>query len=148
MTTVLRFLFVVLLGFVAACLAAAFALLWPFFNADAAAGAGPIFWIEAGATFFAQTMMVGSTAFIPWAIFMVATELLGVRSLLLHAAAGALGAFAFARLSYGDMPAASVTMALVVAGLVFAMVYWLVAGRAAGRWRAEQPDTADRSEPA
>lgn len=136
MTTLLRFLFVVPFGFVAACFAASFALLSPFLDTDGARTGDPVFWIGAGFLFLAQAAQVGSAALVPWAVFMAATEILALNSLLLHIAAGGLAGFAYAELAYGATPPpASIMTALVVAGLGFAMVYWIVAGRAAGRWR-------------
>lgn len=141
MTTFLRFLFVVPFGFVAACFAASFALLWPFFDVEGAAAGDALFWIEAGLGFLAQAAQVGSIALVPWAIFMVATEIFALDSILLHVAAGALGGFAYAELAYGaGTPHMSVMTALVVAGLGFAMVYWIIAGRSAGAWRRHYRD--------
>ncbi|SKA20947.1 hypothetical protein [Consotaella salsifontis] len=148
MTTVLRFLFVVPFGYIAACLAAAFALLWPFFNSQAASDADLFFWLQAGATFVAQVVMVGSATFVPWAAFMVLTELLGLSSLLLHAAAGALGAYLLTRLAYaGAMPDRNVITAVIVSGVAFALVYWVIAGRGAGSWRRVPPSRDEGTEP-
>ena len=134
MAALLRFLFVVPLAFVVACLAAGFAMLWPFMETDGGASGDPVFWIQAAFGLLAQTAQVGSTVLIPWAIFMVVTESLGWRSLLLHMAAGIVGGFAVMRTSYGGvLPHASVQTAIVVAGLTFALVYWILAGRSAGR---------------
>lgn len=140
MTTVLRFLFVIPIGFVAACLSAGFALLWPFVDMSGGESGDPLFWIHAVFGLLAQSAQVGSAALVPWALFMVVTETLGWRSLVLHAGAGALGGYAIMRSAYGEaLPHASVQTATVVAGLTFAMVYWIVAGRAAGRWRRKAP---------
>jgi hypothetical protein len=141
MATVFRFLFVIPLGFLLSCGAAAFALIWPFLGAN---GPGfredPLYWIHAGFGLGLEAVQVGSASFLPWAAFMAATEIFGIRSLILHALAGLAGAIAVIRLAYGaDAPHESVQTALVVAGLAYALVYWLVAGRAAGRWRAREP---------
>ncbi|WP_102960658.1 hypothetical protein [Mangrovicella endophytica] len=139
MRAVFRFLFVIPFGFIAACLAAAFALLSPFLDVGGA-GVDPLFWIETGFGFTVQAGQVGSAALVPWGIFMAVTEVLALRSILLHAGAGALGGIAYAGMAYGGaMPQASVRTALVVAGLSFALVYWLVAGRRAGSWRERAP---------
>jgi hypothetical protein len=139
MIAVLRFLFVIPIGFVAACLSAAFALLWPFVDMSGVDTGDPVFWIQAVFGFLAQAAQVGSAALVPWAIFMIVTEVLGWRWLILHMAAGAVGGFAVMRSAYGDAPPhASVQTAMVVAGLAFAMVYWIVAGRGAGRWRSRR----------
>lgn len=136
MIAFLRFLFVVPTGFIAACAAASFALLWPFIDTSGAAEGDPLFWLQAILGFGAEAAQVGSVALLPWAVFMVASELFGWRSILLHCAAGVLGGFAIMRVAYGEtLPHASVQTALVVAGLSFALVYWIIAGRGAGRWR-------------
>lgn len=140
MLTVLRFLLVIPFGFLAACLAGAFALIWPFIGAVPTLEADPLFWFDAVVGFALQVAQVGSVSLVPWAVFMAATEILGIRSLLVHAAAGLLGAVAFLRVAYAAaQPDASIQTALVVAGLAFALVYWLVAGRSAGRWRQPRP---------
>ena len=139
MIAVLRFLIVIPFGFVLACFAAAFALLWPFIDTSGAATGDPLFWLQAILGFLAQSAQVGSTALIPWAVFMVLTESLGWRSVLLHMAAGVAGGFAVIRTAYaGDLPHASVQTAMLVAGLTFALVYWIVVGRSAGLWRARK----------
>jgi hypothetical protein len=149
MIAVLRFIFVIPFGFVAACLAAAFALLWPFVDMTGAETGNLLFWIQAGLGFVAQAAQVGSAALIPWALFMVVTEIFGWRSLILHMAAGAIGGFAVMRSAYGEaLPHASVQTAVVVAGLTFAMVYWIVAGRSAGRWRPRRPEKTQAVETA
>lgn len=136
MSTVLRFLFVIPFGFVLACFAAAFALLWPFVDTSGAAAGDLFYWIDAAYGFYVQTAMIGSVALIPWAVFMVATEIFGLNSILIHIAAGLAAGFGYAHLAYGRPgPHLSVETALVVAGLVFGLVYWIVAGRRAGRWR-------------
>jgi hypothetical protein len=136
MPTVLRFLFVIPSGFVAACLAAAFALVWPFL--------GPLppledhlpFWLAAGGAFVLQLVLVGGAAFAPWLLFVGLSELFGLGSLLVHALAGLVGAFATTRVAYGASPPQPIVQtALFAAGLAFALVYWLIAGRGAGRWR-------------
>jgi hypothetical protein len=139
MIAVLRFLIVIPLGFVLACFAAAFALLWPFIDTTGAATGDPLFWLQAVLGLVAQSAQVGSTALVPWAVFMVLTESLGWRSVLLHMAAGISGGFAVIRTAYdGAQPHASVQTAMIVAGLTFALVYWIVAGRGAGLWRARK----------
>lgn len=136
MATLLRFLFLVPLAYVSACLAAAFALLWPFMNTAGARSGDPFFWVQAAVGFAGQAAQVGSVTLVPFAVFMAVTELLGWRSLLLHAGAGLLGSYAVIRLAYGEaLPHASVRTALVVAGVSFALVYWILAGHGAGRWR-------------
>ncbi|BDA86680.1 hypothetical protein Sa4125_42220 [Aureimonas sp. SA4125] len=146
---VLRFLIVIPFGFVLSCFAAAFALLWPFLDTAGAATGDPLFWLQAILGFVAQSAQVGSTAVVPWALFMVLTESLGWRSVLLHMAAGLAGAFAVIRTAYvGALPHASVQTAMMVAGLTFALVYWIFAGRNAGRWRQRKTGPAETVESA
>ncbi|MEF2553569.1 hypothetical protein VQ042_19790 [Aurantimonas sp. A2-1-M11] len=137
MSTVLRFLFVIPIGFVAAVLVAAFAMLWPFLETpEGLAGGDPVFLFHAGIAFFAQAAQIGSVVLVPWALFMVATELLALSSILLHVAAGFIGGVAIIITAYGGTsPHMSVQTAIIVAALCFALAYWIVAGRSAGRWR-------------
>ena len=136
MTTVLRFLFVIPIGFVLACFAAAFAMLWPFLELPDGALSDPFLVFELLVFFTAQAAQVGSAALLPWGLFMALSEITGLRSILLHMGAGIAGGFAALRLSPGGAPTElSLQTAFVVAGLSFALVYWLVAGRGAGRWR-------------
>ncbi|WP_202617930.1 hypothetical protein [Aureimonas leprariae] len=151
MATVFRFLFLIPLGFLLACLAAAFALIWPFLGPDRpAVGDDPVYWIHAGIGFGLEAVQVGTVSFLPFAVFVVATEVLRIRSLILHALAGLAGAIAVIRLAYGaEPPHGSVQIALLVAGLAYALTYWLVAGRAAGgRPRAPQREGVSRIETA
>lgn len=136
MIAVLRFLFVIPIGFVAACFAAAAALLWPFLDVSADAFQDPFVVVELVFGFLAQAAQVGSIALIPWALFMVISEIWRLDSLLLHAVLGVVGGLAGERTIYGGGAlSTSVEVAFLVAGLAFALVYWIVAGRAAGHWR-------------
>lgn len=138
MRAVLRFLFVIPIGFVLACYGAAFALLWPFIEFPAAIGSDPFRMIEMFFVFTAQAAQVGSAALLPWAVFMLLTEILQWRSLLLHAAVGLLAGFATLRLAYeGAMPPMGIQTAIFLAGLAFGLIYWIVAGRSAGLWRRD-----------
>lgn len=138
MRAVLRFLFVIPVGFVFACYGAAFALLWPFIDVPPAIGSDPFRMVEMFFVFTAQAAQVGSVALLPWAIFMLVTEIAGWRSLLLHAAIGLLSGFIALRLAYeGAMPPMAIQTAIFLAGLAFGMIYWIVAGRAAGSWRRD-----------
>lgn len=147
MGTVLRFLFAVPLAYVAACLAAAFAMLWPFVDFSGPDAFDPIFIGEATFYFGAQTIQVGAVAFLPWLCFMLATELFGLSALLLHMVAGLLGGIAVLFTAYGpEVPHMSVQTAILVASLTFSLVYWILVGNSAGRWRrrAGKKVAADR----
>ncbi|SHJ02918.1 hypothetical protein [Aureimonas altamirensis] len=144
MRAVLRFLFVIPLGFVFACYGAAFALLWPFIEVPATIGDDPFRMVEMFFVFTAQAAQVGSAALLPWAIFMLVTEIMGWRSLLLHAAIGLASGFVALRLAYeGAMPPISIQTAIFLAGLAFGMIYWIIAGRAAGLWRRRASPPVD-----
>jgi len=143
MATVLRFLLLIPTGFVLACAAAAFALLWPFLDWPPGASGDPFLVVQLVVGFTAQAAQVGSTALVPWGLFMGLSESLGWRSLLLHMGAGLVGGFAAMRLQPGGpVTEISLQTAFAVAGLSFALVYWLVAGRGAGRWRRPRNTTS------
>ena len=137
MLQVLRFLFVIPIAFVAACLTSATAMLWPFLDGPGAIGAtDPVYLFQLIVVFIEQAGQIGSVALLPWLVFMVITEAMAFRSILLHLAAGICGGAAILILAYGRAgPHPSVQTAIVVASIVFALVYWIVAGRAAGGWR-------------
>jgi hypothetical protein len=81
--------------------------------------------------------LAGSITLVPAAILAVLAELFSWRSLLLHGLLGAgLGAGAAAMWgSASDPDWGNVVLAGAAAGIVGAGVYWLVAGRNAGKWR-------------
>ena len=136
MATVLRFLFVVPLAYVAACLTAAFAMLWPFVDFGEASTLDPFMVAEAAFFFGAQAVQIGTVAFLPWLVLMVASEVAGLSSLLLHMVAGLAGGIVILFAAYGpNVPHMSVQTAILVASLTFALVYWILAGHGAGRWR-------------
>ncbi|MBO0903568.1 hypothetical protein [Jiella sonneratiae] len=140
MGTVLRFLFVVPLAYVAACLASAFAMLWPFMQIGGSAAMDPIFVGRAAFVFGAQTLQIGAVTFMPWVACMVVSELFGLSSLLLHLVAGLFGGIAILFVAYGqNVPHMSVQTAILVASLTFPLVYWILAGHGAGRWRRKLP---------
>ncbi|MFD2238700.1 hypothetical protein [Aureimonas populi] len=135
MIAVLRFLFVIPIGFVAGCLAAAAALLWPFIDLPPGMLDDPVMMIELFLGFMAQAGMVGAAVLVPWAIFMVLTEIFALPSILLHLGAGLAGGLALSRAWYGEAAASGTQTALIVGGLAFMLVYWILAGRSAGHWR-------------
>lgn len=137
MLTVLRFLFAIPIAFVAACLTGAFAMLWPFVDfPDGTLARDPVYLFQLVVIFLEQAAQIGSVTLLPWALFMVLSEAFGLRSILMHLAAGLCGGIAILIVAYGRTgPHASVQTSIVVASIVFALVYWIVAGRAAGGWR-------------
>ena len=97
--------------------------------------------VVAGAAF------TGAVTLLPLAILIAVAEIFKVRSLLVYAVAGAaillLGYSASGlappsyeeSIDYPPPPISHATQVAAAAGIVFGGVYWLVAGRKAGRWR-------------
>ncbi|EAU43285.1 hypothetical protein FP2506_10586 [Fulvimarina pelagi HTCC2506] len=137
MATVFRFIFVIPVAFVTACLTSAFTVLWPYLGlTDVENAFSPVVYVHSAVAFWAQSAQIGSTLLIPWAVFMAVSEILGLSSLVLHIAAGIAGSVAIIILAYGDpAPSGSIQAAIVISGIVFALTYWVVAGRKAGTWR-------------
>jgi hypothetical protein len=94
---------------------------------------------------FFATGFVGFVAFLPALVLIAIAETFDIRSIFYYAiGGGAIGAFAF----YGsnisvalenttDMPPVMFGLQLAVAaGIIGGFVYWLVAGRNAGRWKS------------
>jgi hypothetical protein len=95
------------------------------------------------ASFFA-TSFVGYVAFVPALVLIAIAETFNIRTIFYYAIAGAgIGLFAY----YGsnisvavenstDMPPVAFSLQLVAAaGIIGGFVYWLFAGRNAGRWK-------------
>jgi hypothetical protein len=95
------------------------------------------------ASFFA-TSFVGYVAFAPALVLIAIAETFNIRSIFYYAIAGAaIGLFAY----YGsnisvavenstDMPPVAFSLQLVAAaGIIGGFVYWVFAGRKAGRWK-------------
>lgn len=107
-------------------------------------GGHVVFW----STAFIGATGIGAFGLLPLAILIAIAESFNIRSLLVHAAAGAaLLLLAYygsgaARPSYEesiDAPPpiiARETEIAAAAGAVFGLVYWVIAGRKAGKWRA------------
>lgn len=142
--TLLGRLFVVFLGFLAACLAAGMiivgALLFPEFSE---LGAGPVdqgaFDILLGFGF----IVVSGFALVPAMIIVAITEAFYVRSVLAYAVGGGVVGLLF---YFGLVPFDTETMRfegivrrhleiMTGAGIAAGLVYWLIAGRTAGAWR-------------
>ncbi len=144
-------LFALWLATMAAGMVIAFGLLgpqWHSFSGDAVERAS--FWVF---TFFGAAF-AGAAALLPVTILIVLAEAFKIRSLLVNAAAGAavlLLAFygsGFARPSYEesiDAPPPLIAREAelaAAAGAAFGFVYWLIAGRNAGRWREPRGPSA------
>ena len=97
--------------------------------------------VVAGAAF------TGAVTLLPLVILIAIAEIFKVRSLLIYAVAGAaillLGYSASGlappsyeeSIDYPPSPISHATQVAAAAGIVFGGVYWLIAGRKAGRWR-------------
>jgi len=89
-------------------------------------------------------VVIGSFGFLPALIIALVTEALNIRSALIYATGGAvLGALAYLGIARFDPD--TMTMVggvrreveiMAGAGIVAGLVYWLIAGRNAGAWRA------------
>jgi hypothetical protein len=102
-----------------------------------------VFW---GAAFIASGF-TASLLFLPTLIAVVLAEAFKIRSLLIHACAGiALTLLAYQGIGFANSGEESIDRApppvsrefqvAVAAGAAFGLVYWLIAGRRAGAWRA------------
>ncbi len=146
MTDLLRILFLVPIGFVAAILATALTIIAGWYGHDVSAiltdAASTGYVIGMG---FWVILEVGVLAVIPAFIFIVLAELFGWRSVFLYIAAG--GAFGLvastARGVVWDMP--EDRLLLLAAGFVGGLVYWLIAGRLSGIGRAGEAQPAPLS---
>ncbi len=138
MSAVLRILFLIPMGFVLACCAGAAALILPFVELPGAAMSNPAQVVDLAFLFTLQAAQVGWTALVPFLVFLVLSEALRLRSILIHLIAGLVGGAiaAHAGTAATDM---RVQTATIVAGLAFALTYWIVAGHGAGRRRRATP---------
>ena len=96
---------------------------------------------------FAGTLFTGAVALLPLLILIVLAEAFKIRSLVIYAAAGAammLAGYLGSGLAppsseesidHPPPPISHASEVAAAAGVVFGGVYWLVAGRRAGRWR-------------
>jgi hypothetical protein len=136
--------FAVMLAVFAAGIAIAVGLLgpeWHAFSGDPIERGTFTLFVVTGAAF------TGAVALLPLAILIAIAEAFKIRSLLIYAVAGCVvmllgySASGLAPPSYEesiDHPPPLIPHAVEVAagaGIVFGGVYWLIAGRRAGRWR-------------
>ncbi|MGH6713902.1 MAG: hypothetical protein ACREEK_33735 [Bradyrhizobium sp.] len=141
-------LFVILFAFLFACLAAGMivvgAVLYPEFSD---LGSGPIDQGAINVVLGFGFIFISGFALLPALIVVLITEAFYIRSVLAYAIGGALvGAACY----LGLIPFDPETMKfdgiirrhleiLTGAGIVAGLVYWLIAGRNAGAWRAPPP---------
>lgn len=141
-------IFVVIFAVIVASLAAGMAIAtgvlgpqWHSFSGDV--DERVVFW---GATFVGATA-TGAVGLLPLAILIAVAESFKIRSLVANMAAGAamllLGYYGsgLAPPSYEESidhpppPISREAQIAAASGAVFGLVYWLIAGRNAGRWR-------------
>ena len=111
---------------------------WPWLDSDPVERV--MFFV---ASFFA-TSFIGATAFVPAVLLIVVAEVMRLRRLLYYAAAGAVVGLTSYYGSNVEMrlenttdvsPAFHPLQLAAAAGIIGGLVYWLLAGRNAGRWR-------------
>jgi len=138
-------IFVILFALLLAILAAGFALAIGVMVPDVVTvTADPLEHFTFFAVQFFAASFVGFAAFVPALVLIAIAETFDIRSIFYYAIGGAaIGLFAY----YGsnisvalenttDMPPVSFGLQLVAAaGIIGGFVYWLVAGRKAGRWK-------------
>lgn len=135
--------FAVIVASIAAGIALAFGILGPQWHAAGDPGERVMFWGVA----FIGGAFTGAVAILPLAVCIAIAETFKIRSLLINTLAGAALLLAgyygsgLARPSYEESidapppPISHETEIAAAAGAVFGFVYWLIAGRNAGRWR-------------
>lgn len=134
-------LFALLVAILAAGIALAIGVMLPDF---VTVTTDPIEHFTFFAVSFFATSMVGAYAFVPAVVLIVIAEAFDIRSIFYYALAGAaIGLIAY----YGsnvsvqleettDLPPVAFGLQLVAAsGIIAGFVYWLIAGRRAGRWK-------------
>jgi hypothetical protein len=137
-------IFVVLFAFLVASLFAAIAfqlaILMPFWSGSISPDVSDGFFrVLVGFSFF----FISLFSLLPAILVIAVAEAFRLRSAVFYAAAGGALAFAYC---YGfgftgdhmDFPMAVLVQAFVASGIVAGLVYWLIAGRNAGRW-SERP---------
>ena len=160
MTIFLRILgqlFLILIGYAAATLAAS-AFIHAIFIGSAGFDGEEARWIAAGSFYVSVpvvALFVGYFAFLPAVVAIGIAEALGARDWLFHAIAGGLvggsvvalfwytsGSIALPPSTLGPDPmlrSPMVLLSLLAAGMVGGIAYWAVAGRLAGTWRPTSP---------
>ncbi len=100
------------------------------------------------ATSFVVFPFVAMLAFVPAAAAILIAEIFRIRSWIYYSIVG--GVAAFLAVSSGEMyertveePYVELSLFLLVPGLVAGLVYWLIAGRGAGKAYQAIPDSAD-----
>lgn len=143
---------VILFGIALACLAAgAIVVLAVMFPEWSDLALGPLDDAGVGLVFTFGLIFVSGFALIPALITVIITEAFDIRSALAYASGGALaGALCYLGLLSFDVDTMSFVglvrrdlEVMTGAGIVAGLVYWLIAGRNAGRWREAPRHTGD-----
>lgn len=139
MTAILRILFILPLGFLAACLTAGAVVVlalaggpdgWQAFRAEFLPGEDDGLFVLAGGL---AGLVVAVFVAVPAFIVILLSELFALRSVFLYLVAGALIGLSGVLPVETIVPEADVDMTmLAAAGLAGGFVYWLIAGRSAG----------------
>jgi putative copper export protein len=139
-------IFAVIVASIAAGVAIAIGIVGPQWHGAAGPGERMMFWGVA----FIGSAFTGSITILPLAICIAIAETFKIRSMLINTLAGAVLLLAgyygsgFARPSYEesiDRPPPAISHETEIAaasGAVFGLLYWLIAGRNAGRWREKR----------
>ncbi len=147
MADLLRLLFLVPIGFIAAVLAAAFTILAGWYGHE------PGVLTDVAATGYVigvgvfVTLRVGALAFVPTVIVVALAEVFGWRSIFLYLAVGGALGFGASQLPVLGWQANGDALLLPAAGFVGGFAYWLIAGRLAGFQRAGEPPPASPPAP-
>lgn len=133
--------FAAILGWIAAILvAAAFLMVARVGLTPEDPDTAVLFWTQYALFYGFAVTLIGASTFYPAVLAILATEILGIRSLLVYLGIGGLfglgAAFGLAGLWAGTgvvVPDRSDRLvALLAAGFVSGLTYWLIAGRMAG----------------
>jgi hypothetical protein len=140
--------FVVAFGFFLSCLAAGAVLVIATLPAGTLEPPLEQFdWLILSGAVLTSAAFVSVIAFVPFMVVILIAETFALRSLFFYAIAGGVGG-----LLYGmTFPAASVATAsfdrtmqiTLAAGVAAGLIYWLAAGRSAGRWRGNSVQSAE-----
>jgi len=138
---IIMILFALILAIVAAGITLAIGIIAPDW---AGIDSDPVERVSFFIVSFLATSFVGAVAILPAALFIVISEAARLRSFLFYGVGGALVGLAS---YYGSdisvrlenttdvPPVANALQLAAAAGIIGGLVYWLVAGRNAGRWR-------------
>jgi hypothetical protein len=149
-------MFAVFFGFLAACIVASIVVLWALFFPEVSDMSLDVDQGAINMVLGFGFILVSGFALLPAAIIALITEVFSIRHILAYAVGGGLaGLFCY----LGFIPFDTVNMAfngivrrhlevMVGAGILGGVVYWLIAGRNAGGWRAVSPEPPPLPPPA